>query len=768
MIKAPESVDPAAVAVGAEIVSAMLSGRPDIATCMMLSRADLAIVSRNHPVTTLPEHRYLRGTSDATGRSRDNFSLRGLGAIRGRPTSSAGEEQLLGQWESHHAWYPYRGWVAAHEFAHGIQNLCFTPKDHEEWDALYSAVAKEERYHGNYMLVNVMEFFAILSSAYFEATNEIPDIRDRDDLKASLPDVYRALQDIYGDAVLPQEYRTAHQAPTPAVMAQVEEVNMERFDEALLELMDKYDIPGGAVAVVKDGRLVLARGYGVGDVDSGEPVQPDSLFRIASISKPITAVAILWLVESGDLDLDDRAFDILNDYEALERDDADPRIREVTVRQLLQHSGGWDRDKSFDAMWIAGRVERELGVPKPVSCADIITFMLKKSLDFDPGARYSYSNLGYCILGRIIEEVSGQPYEEYVRNQLLLPIGIARMRIGGTLPDDRADGEVSYYGYPGQSWTWSVLPGTEQQVPWPYGGFHLKTMDSHGGWIASTIDLVRFATALGGRPPLLLERPSIAQMLSRPDLSTRQDRASYYGMGWSVRPWPGGANWWHFGSMPGSESMLVRTHNGMVWAALFNSRPENRDGFIDEIDRLLWDSFEDVERWPAHDLFTTYGYGDQPAATPSPLDTTETYEDERFGWTMDLPSGWQVTEKTELFTRLQLHNHFVYVEVSPLQSEVNIKGTIGNRIRAWREWTDNWQTSRVVRQESETLGGVKSYWIHYQGHESSQYCPINVMDRLLVTHYEGRQFGIILRGQVCGGNAQDVKRLEELVRSLMP
>lgn len=135
---------------------------------------------------------------------------------------------------------------------------------------------------------------------------------------------------------------------------------------------------------------------------------------------------------------------------------------------------------------------------------------------------------------------------------------------------------------------------------------------------------------------------------------------------------------------------------------------------------------------------------------------------------MDLPSGWQVTEKTEHFTRLQLGNHFVYVEITPLESEVNFEGTIENRIRAWRKWTENWQKSRIVGQQSETQYGVRSYWIRYHGHESSQYCPINVMDRLLVIHYEGRQCGIVLRGQVCGGTALDVERVEAMLRSFTP
>ena len=352
---------------------------------------------------------------------------------------------------------------------------------------------------------------------------------------------------------------------------------------------------------------MLAKGYGLADVENEEPVLPDSLFRIASISKPITAVAVLQLVEDGELDLDDRAFEILNRFEAPEGATPDPRIYDVTVRQLLQHSGGWDRDKSFDAMWIAGRVERELGVPKPVSCEDVITFMLGQPLDFDPGTQYAYSNFGYCLLGRIIEETTGQPYEEYVKSRILEPAGITRMRIGGTLLKDRAGGEVRYYGYAGQALAWSVLPDTPDRVPWPYGGFHME--DSVGGWITSAIDLVRFVAALdGSRPPLLLEPETVSVMVSRPGPPLWRDSAYHYGMGWRIRPVGGDANWWHTGSLPGTISLLVRTHHGMAWAAIFNSRPEGRSEFSRELDQLMWQGVREVTDWPSHDMFQQYGY----------------------------------------------------------------------------------------------------------------------------------------------------------------
>ena len=132
--------------------------------------------------------------------------------------------------------------------------------------------------------------------------------------------------------------------PTPEPPPKGDPVpGMEVFDNHIPVLMEEFHITGDAIAVVKDGRLVLARGYGLADVERGEPVQPDSLFRIAGVSKPITAVAVLKLVEEGRPDLEASAFRILDQFQVPEGSTTDPRIFDVTVRQLLQHSGGWTR-----------------------------------------------------------------------------------------------------------------------------------------------------------------------------------------------------------------------------------------------------------------------------------------------------------------------------------------------------------------------------------------------------------------------------------------
>lgn len=380
---------------------------------------------------------------------------------------------------------------------------------------------------------------------------------------------------------------------------------MAAFDRVIPQLMKDYGIPGGAVAVVKDGRLVYARGYGYADVEAQQLVEPDALFRIASVSKPITAAAILKLVEEGRLSLDAKAYAFRPDLTPPPGTaSVDPRIYDVTVRQLLWHTGGWDRERSggFDPMFRSTAAAQTVGVPAPASAETVMRYMLGFPLDFAPGTRYAYSNFGYAILGRVIEKVSGQSYETYVRNAVLAPAGATRMRLGATVAQGRLPEEVRYY-HTGSAT--SVFPGGGA-VPWPYGGFYLEAMDAHGGWVGSTVDLLRFLTAVDGFPTRtdVLSPASTTLMAARPP--TIWDGSSYhYGMGWAVRPSAG--NWWHAGSLPGTTTILVRTGTGLAWAAVFNARQTGADpGFEGQVDAKLWEAVGGVTEWPAHDLFPQF------------------------------------------------------------------------------------------------------------------------------------------------------------------
>jgi N-acyl-D-amino-acid deacylase len=388
----------------------------------------------------------------------------------------------------------------------------------------------------------------------------------------------------------------------------------EAFDREVEHFMAARKIPGGALAVMKDGRLVYARGYGWGDREKKEPARPDSLFRIASISKPFTAVAALKLVEAGRLDPDARAFDLLPLKPLAGGKRPDARLKLITIRHLLHHTGGWDRDKSGDPMFRPGAIAHAAALASPPNQETIIRYMLSQKLDFAPGSRYAYSNFGYCVLGRIIARVSGFPYDRFVQQSVLTPAGIRRMQQGSSLEAGRANGEVKYYtpdGAQGHS-VFSTQPG---EFPQPYGTFYLEAMDSHGGWLASAVDLVRFAAALDGSGRSRVLKPETCQILYEaptPPVSRKRDGSlsdAYYACGWQVRPvgLQGKANYWHSGSLPGTSTLLVRRADGLAWAVVFNQRSQDSKLPDGAIDGALHRAADAVAEWPKEDLFGRYG-----------------------------------------------------------------------------------------------------------------------------------------------------------------
>jgi CubicO group peptidase (beta-lactamase class C family) len=374
-----------------------------------------------------------------------------------------------------------------------------------------------------------------------------------------------------------------------------QEEALKSFDEPM-EAQLKLKTPGGALAVAKDGRLVYAKGFGLGDVVNKAPVEPTSLFRIASLSKPITAVAVLKLVQDGKLDLDAKAFALLG-LKAPEGATVDPRLAEITVRHLLQHTGGWNRDKSGDPMFMAPQISGALAVPSPPTSLHIIRYMMGRPLDFDPGTKFAYSNFGYCVLGRIVEQVTGETYDHHVKKAVLGPMGITRMTLGRSLRENREKDEVTYYpgaAKPAKPVFESIQ---EKDVPAPYGSFCLEAMDAHGGWIASAVDLVKFASSLDK----VLNGKSLEAMFAKP--SNAGNAPTFYGLGWMIRPVgaEGKMNVWHTGSLPGTSTLLVRRHDGLVWAAVFNERIKD-----DKFDPNLHRAADGVKEWPKGDLFEKY------------------------------------------------------------------------------------------------------------------------------------------------------------------
>lgn len=376
------------------------------------------------------------------------------------------------------------------------------------------------------------------------------------------------------------------------------------------EVMQKYKIPGGSVAVVRDGKLIYARGFGYAELENKRPVQPDALFRIASISKSITSAAIMKLVEEGKLRLSDRVAPYIADLTPAPGATVDPRWEQITIRQLLNHTGGWDRDKpngGFDPMDRPWTAAAAVGAPAPASARTVIRYMKGMPLDFNPGEKFAYSNFGFTILGRVIEKLSGMPYEDYVRARVLQPAGANRTRQGKSHLSDALPDEVRYYyqgGGVNSPMVPSVFPG-EGSVPLNYGGYYLEAKDAEGAWVSSTIDLLRFVTHIDGRdsPPDILSPQLISEWTSN-GMTVCSDGSCYYAGGWFIRPVQSGATWWHGGDLPGTKAFMVRSYYNVTWVALFNAGVQADVG--SELDAALWNALGQISVFPTNDLFSTF------------------------------------------------------------------------------------------------------------------------------------------------------------------
>jgi N-acyl-D-amino-acid deacylase len=377
--------------------------------------------------------------------------------------------------------------------------------------------------------------------------------------------------------------------------------NLQPLNELMRRTLKENNIPGATLAVSYRGELLFARGFGYSEVHTMTAMPAAANMRIASVSKPITAVAILLLVQDGKLKLDEKVLPLLAKHPSYSFDaevaiKSDPRWSTISVEQLLNHSAGWDREKSKDTVFQLVTVTQQLELNRLARGNDILQYQLKQPLDFEPGSRYAYSNVGYCMLGRIIEAASGQTYEQFVTQRIFSAAGMTQTRLGKTRLPDRAADEARYYT---QKITqtpavWELATrktgATFEMVAPTYGQWDLEVMDSFGGWTSTAQDLVQFVDAIDSEKSPLLSEESRRLMLESPPFTDRSSAAVWYGLGWNVRTVgdDNRRNYWHTGLLAGTSSLLVRRHDGYSWAVIFNvDRTLKGDRCTDVVDRDL-------------------------------------------------------------------------------------------------------------------------------------------------------------------------------------
>jgi N-acyl-D-amino-acid deacylase len=371
---------------------------------------------------------------------------------------------------------------------------------------------------------------------------------------------------------------------------------LEPFDAAMKTIMDRHGVPGAALAIAKGGKLLCARAYGWSNVSRGTAAEPDTLFGLASLSKPITAVATLKLVEQEKLKLDDPVFDILTHIKPPRGARVDPRLREVTVQHCLNHSGGWDRNVTGDVINWEPQICRAYRVRPPLSAGQLLSFVMGVPLNFKPGTDAKYSNTGYIILGEVIATISGKPYEQFVTENVLKPMGITRTRVAG-FDGKYVAGEALRY-----------LPGTLVALP----ALLLPMVNATGGWTSSVIDLARFLTNIdSSRGESVLGEKTRKLMLDPPPAPLRpRPNGTWFGLGWdAVLVNDRGTTYFKEGSYQGMRTFMKRLPSGVNWALLYNASMEfdPQDmriaaNTVREVRQLI----EGFEEYPDVDLFKDF------------------------------------------------------------------------------------------------------------------------------------------------------------------
>ena len=355
------------------------------------------------------------------------------------------------------------------------------------------------------------------------------------------------------------------------------------IDNKVYQFMDDFNIPGVSLSIMKGTEVVYSHGFGFANVENQTRTTPDHLFRMASISKQFCTLCIMTLKEQGRLELDSRVFGEggllasvgfrVSDYH-----------KTITVRHLLSHSSGICKGLSDPAFTNSYRMYAGTSNPVPTDT------LIQRTLDarwypaesdgfsWTPGMAYNYSNVGFCILHRIVEVVSGKDYESFLKEDVLEPIGVTDTHIGGYLEQRRANECVFY-----------MQEGTDGYAN------PLRELAGAAGIITSTNQMMKVLTYIDGDDtvPDIFSHETIEEMYT--PFSYSASPYYRYGLGWRMnhsRLFPG--SHYHGGNIAGTATLWVGgTDQGMSGAFVCNSRAYNNNstGDIDDNLYVLLDEF---------------------------------------------------------------------------------------------------------------------------------------------------------------------------------
>lgn len=328
-----------------------------------------------------------------------------------------------------------------------------------------------------------------------------------------------------------------------------------KADTLLSNLVNKKEVPGLSITVLKKGKTLFQRGYGYSDLETRTPVDPTkTIFRIASVSKPIAATALAHMVADGLMDLDASFYDYVPYY---------PKKRwDFTIRQLASHTAG-----------IRGYRGMEYGLNEPYTIKEGIALFKDDDLIFEPGSGYLYNSYDWVLVSLAIEEASGIPFEEYVRQKVLDPLGMENTFAPSVLVDKhRADNLTSFYSKN----RLGFRPAKSVNNFYKLAG---------GGYLSTSVDIAKFGQAyLDGS---ILNKEIRSQFLTSQSVT---GKPTYYGLGWQVSEDAGGGYFYgHVGNgVGGYSNFFVYPEQRMVFVILVNcTDPKIQDTLDGAVNSVL-------------------------------------------------------------------------------------------------------------------------------------------------------------------------------------
>ena len=376
-------------------------------------------------------------------------------------------------------------------------------------------------------------------------------------------------------------------------MSEIEE--LAGLDKKVKSFMRQWQIKGASLSIMRNDSLLYSKGYGWADEQKGIEMEPRHILRMASVSKLITAVGIMVLQERDSLSIKDTVFGpsgILNDslFNGLIKD---KNYHKITIEHLLRHQGGFPRDPLFSSRDVMTQLRLDHAPEKE----DFYKVVLNRPVRFEPGTWQRYSNFGYLLLSDIIEKVSGKPYEQFIKEDVLLPAGCFDMHIAGNYYEHKRENEVRYYTHEGDGKYIEEYNKSGRIVERCYGGNNIPLLSGAGGWCGSTAELSRFVAAIDGKPEVedIISPESIAQMVEYFDRDT-------YSLGWNdTTPEKG---WSRTGTLAGTSALIKYFPDGECWILITNTSTWKGPGlprYTDEMFKACRDLYGD--KLPKRDLF---------------------------------------------------------------------------------------------------------------------------------------------------------------------